>query len=384
MGHQCICCRVAFESPEEHRTHYQSDWHCYNLKRKVAKLPPLTQPEFVERKKTADDEKAAQKNKKRNKTSKKQQKNHEDNDVDNEENEEKENISKWKSGDNPRFRWFCERSAEIEAEEDEWEDLSDTEETDENIEIEEEVKDVDGAGDAMVTDDGTEEEDTFVCVLDGINQRDISLIECTFCGVIADTIAENMTHMESKHSFFLPSKDNLSDEEGLLTYLNRKVGVGNICITCNEGGKAFFSLQAVRDHMLKQGHARLIMTGEKAFEYSDFYEFEESDEDLDNIDEGNAGELVLATGAVIGHRSMWKYYKQSFDPRMALVPSKRANQINRYRAIGWGDTRADTLQNMRDFKRVTTWKKKHHLRIGMMNNKNDNMKHFVRRDGFCM
>ena len=103
MGHQCICCRVAFESPEEHRTHYQSDWHCYNLKRKVAKLPPLTQPEFVERKKTADDEKAAQKNKKRNKTSKKQQKNHEDNDVDNEENEEKENISKWKSGDNPRL-----------------------------------------------------------------------------------------------------------------------------------------------------------------------------------------------------------------------------------------------------------------------------------------
>ena len=82
--------------------------------------------------------------------------------------------------------------------------MSDTEETDENIEIEEEVKDVDGAGDAMVTDDGTEEEDTFVCVLDGINQRDISLIECTFCGVIADTIAENMTHMESKHSFFLP------------------------------------------------------------------------------------------------------------------------------------------------------------------------------------
>jgi len=75
------------------------------------------------------------------------------------------------------------------------------------------------------------------------------------------------------------------------------------------------------------------MTGEKAFEYSDFYDFEDDSDDEDNyeIDEGNAGEMVLASGAVVGHRSLWKYYKQSFDPRMALVPSKRANQINRYR-----------------------------------------------------
>ena len=82
---------------------------------------------------------------------------------------------------------------------------------------------------------------------------------------------------------------------------------------------------------LEQGHVQVLMTGERAFEYSEYFDFPDSDEEDDEIDEGNVGEMVLANGAVIGHRSMWKYYKQSFDPRMALVPTKRANQINKYR-----------------------------------------------------
>ena len=105
MGHQCICCRVVFESPEDHRTHYQSDWHCYNIKRKVAKLPPLTQSDFDQRKAVADKEKEAIKNKgKRNKGGKKGKKAVKSNkDLDGEEmEEEKVQEGKWKSGDNPR------------------------------------------------------------------------------------------------------------------------------------------------------------------------------------------------------------------------------------------------------------------------------------------
>ena len=73
------------------------------------------------------------------------------------------------------------------------------------------------------------------------------------------------------------------------------------------------------------------MTGEAAFEYSEFYDFPDSDEEMDEIEDGNVGELVTSSGAVLGHRSLWRYYKQSFDPRMALVPSKRARQINSFR-----------------------------------------------------
>lgn len=42
----CIACRVIFDDAEAQRTHYKSDWHRYNLKRKVAELPPVTNGEF--------------------------------------------------------------------------------------------------------------------------------------------------------------------------------------------------------------------------------------------------------------------------------------------------------------------------------------------------
>ena len=54
MTQKCISCRVQFESAQIHRTHFQSEWHCYNLKRKIASLPPLTQEEFTERKELAE------------------------------------------------------------------------------------------------------------------------------------------------------------------------------------------------------------------------------------------------------------------------------------------------------------------------------------------
>ena len=34
------------------------------------------------------------------------------------------------------------------------------------------------------------------------------------------------------------------------------------------------------------------MTGEKAFEYADFYDFDESDDEVEEIDDGNTAEMV--------------------------------------------------------------------------------------------
>ena len=68
------------------------------------------------------------------------------------------------------------------------------------------------------------------------------------------------------------------------------------------------------------------------FEYSDFYEFDSSDEeDEEDMDGDTVGEMVLKDGSVIGHRSLWKYFKQSFNPRTELVLSKRQKQINQFR-----------------------------------------------------
>lgn len=55
--HTCLNCNVKFQTPDIQRDHYKTDWHRYNLKRRVADLPPVTAEEFqkrVQQQRTAD------------------------------------------------------------------------------------------------------------------------------------------------------------------------------------------------------------------------------------------------------------------------------------------------------------------------------------------
>jgi len=365
VSQKCLSCRVQFESAADHRTHFQSEWHCYNLKRKIATLPPLTQDEFTERKELAANENT-KKVKGSHKKADKKRKNKKDVQGDIEEQIEE---PQWKSGDNPRYRWLCERARALGLEDEDWEDMSDDEEMEEDVDE---------------SDDRLAEISEAECVIDGVNQREIPLNECFFTGKVFNTVDENVKHMESL-GFFIPDKEHLVDRDGLLRYVARKIGVGNVCLVCNENGKAFYSLAAVRQHMLSQGHCRLNMVGEKMFEYSDFYDFDSSDEEEDDLQDGTSvGEMVLKDGSVIGHRSLWKYFKQSFNPRtdLVLAQSKRKQQINQYRAIGYYGTHAEQQYEKKQFKQAARWKKHHALALGIKNNKTM-MTHFKRRDGFC-
>ena len=42
----CITCSVQFKEAGGQRDHYKTDWHRYNLKRKVAEMPPIQEQEF--------------------------------------------------------------------------------------------------------------------------------------------------------------------------------------------------------------------------------------------------------------------------------------------------------------------------------------------------
>jgi len=44
--YKCLTCGVAFTDLEQLREHYKTDWHRYNLKRKVAAMPPVTLETF--------------------------------------------------------------------------------------------------------------------------------------------------------------------------------------------------------------------------------------------------------------------------------------------------------------------------------------------------
>ena len=198
--------------------------------------------------------------------------------------------------------------------------------------------------------------------------------QCLFCPESSPSLEANLTHMSSAHSFFIPDAEYLVDLTGLITYLGEKIAVGNVCIHCNGKGREFRTLDAVRKHMTDKGHCKLAYDSDvDRLELSDFYDFsssypdatkrkkrtkktaqlkveDEADaewEDMDEDDEGDVDEvveemsvdedededesdddlpdnqvtygdslyeLVLPSGARIGHRSMKRYYAQSFRP----------------------------------------------------------------------
>jgi pre-60S factor REI1 len=49
MKFTCITCQVGFSGLEQQKIHYASDWHTYNLKRKIALLPPVDADTFYQK-----------------------------------------------------------------------------------------------------------------------------------------------------------------------------------------------------------------------------------------------------------------------------------------------------------------------------------------------
>ena len=52
-----------------------------------------------------------------------------------------------------------------------------------------------------------------------------------------------------------------------------KIGAGNVCLWCNEKGRAFYSTEAVQSHMRGKSHCKLFTDGDAALEFADFYDF---------------------------------------------------------------------------------------------------------------
>ena len=46
-GKSCVTCGGCFPTAGEHRAHFKSDWHRYNLKLKLANQPTVTEAEFA-------------------------------------------------------------------------------------------------------------------------------------------------------------------------------------------------------------------------------------------------------------------------------------------------------------------------------------------------
>lgn len=59
----------------------------------------------------------------------------------------------------------------------------------------------------------------------------------------------------------------------VFVFPGEKVGVGNVCLWCNEKGRSFYSTEAVQGHMVDKSHCKLFTDGDAALEFADFYDF---------------------------------------------------------------------------------------------------------------
>lgn len=228
-----------------------------------------------------------------------------------------------------------------------------------------------GKAPALTVDDDATEEDVERTIderLAAVRNR-ISVKDCLFCTHVSFSLDDNLKHMDIAHSFFIPDSDYITDLSGLLIYLGEKIAVGNVCIYCNARSRDFRTLDAVRKHMVDKSHCKIAYgTDSDKLEVSDYYDFtssypdaerrkkgkavvikktvvvdasgseDEDGDDWEDVDEdgnevGSAPpdssdeeedlpasgitygdspfELVLSSGARIGHRSLRRYYAQN-------------------------------------------------------------------------
>lgn len=344
----CINCSVKFANADLQRQHYKSDWHRYNLKRRVSELPPITAEEFQKRVleiRNADavakeDEGICfycnachkqfgnQKAQDNHLKSKRHKENLVKFNADLKNGKDKEVTTKRLIEPRPHPALALAQTADTAKEAIIYEDDGD-----------DDFEDISG-GEVEEDSDGWED------------VPDVPLTEkdCLFCTNSSEDMVENLKHMSIAHSFFIPDTEYCIDLEGLLFYLAEKVAVHFICLWCNDRGKTFYSLDAVRKHMIDKGHCQLLHEGVALAEYADYYDYSSSypdhqegmdvdEEIVPELLDGDEYQLVLPSGAVIGHRSLLRYYKQRLNSERAVVPKKSDRRLhkvlNEYRAMGW-------------------------------------------------
>lgn len=214
----------------------------------------------------------------------------------------------------------------------------------------------------------------------------LGLEECFFCSNIANSLTENVEHMSKTHSFFIPEAEYLVDLEGFIAHLGEKVGVGHMCLWCNERSKMFYTVDAVRKHMRDKGHCKLMFDGDAALEYADFFDYRsswegagegtedgESEVSTTDLAENEDFELVLPSGATIGHRSLMRYYRQSLPPQRQIQlyrggQTKLSAVLAQYKAIGWNGHSELSKQRRQDLAYIQKQKARY-MKQGVKNNK---------------
>jgi hypothetical protein len=78
--------------------------------------------------------------------------------------------------------------------------------------------------------------------------------ESLFDGFESETFKDNLEYMRTQQGFVIPYRGNLTDPEGLVSHLQRKIYRKRACVWCE---RKFTTLEGVRGHMRDKQHVKI-------------------------------------------------------------------------------------------------------------------------------
>lgn len=341
-AYTCNSCQIQFSKSEDQRDHMKSEWHRYNLKRRVAQLPAISEDLFNSKVNTISDKKKEEEGEQKR---------------DNKIKEENSKLTAKQLRKKQREELLEKKRKLLELAKNRLvsnggrviigEDgkilVQKKEETKEEKQLKIDVTD------ALKREEEENNIDEEKLIKEKLaNRVEVPVTKCIFCkNENFNNVDETFEHLFKVHGLYLPERKYIINKEGLLSYLYEKIGYGNVCLSCNFQGRNF---QSIIQHMLSKNHIKIPYESEdEKLEISDFYDFSKSyevdnnntnnneDEGWEDVDEEELVEdediegeklyaseygLHLPNGVVLGHRSLAKYYKQNLKPEKELTEAQ--------------------------------------------------------------
>lgn len=296
----CNSCQIAFRNSDLQRAHMRSEWHRYNLKRRITSLPPVSSDVFNEKVLQAQANTTAAATKaafektcaacERTYSSENAFRNHlgsqrHKTKVALIKNNEVENLSVISStfslGESVNY------VGSVDPKDDE-EDYSLNEAVElinigdhmissrRSLQIQEGVPLIDDRAKISASPPS----------LDQVNDEVIDLNRCLFCNLESQSLDHNVTHMQKLHGMFVPERQYLVDLKGLINYFYEKIYYKHQCLYCGKLKQSIFGLQT---HMRDKGHCKIpFFTEEEQLEIGEYYDFTSTYSDIETIDIKNS------------------------------------------------------------------------------------------------
>lgn len=323
----CNTCQVAFRTTDLQKGHMKSDWHRYNLKRRVASLPPISSDVFTEKVLQAREESSAQAGKavfqkscdvcERTYFSENSYQNH----ISSAKHRAREQALQ-RRGPQPDDTSSVMSSTFSLGEPTQTVPSVDSEAEEEFTEIAERLKKtalesqasdrsspvkrpsnphLSAAGQHKVahpvSDSPTQRgsgASTPVPESSNVTTRAVTLDTCLFCSYNSPSLDLNVMHMERIHSMFIPERQYLVDMEGLISMLQEIVYEKHECLVC---GKVKADPFAVQTHMRDSAHCKIpYFTEEEQLRIGDYYDFRSTYSDEDEDEEAGTGKSRAKLG----------------------------------------------------------------------------------------